>query len=190
MLAHAGEVHGAAEGHDDADETHTDPQPLQRSQTLTGQQQVQAEGGKDRRGIEEHRHVRGRGVFQAPGDEQELQGEQHARGQAGRQRTLAQPFPTAAPAHQQADQHGGDGRATDRLHDRHDIRRRHLDRHLLQSPDHAEHQHQLQDETVGPLAWRAHEHLDSVGSGKWVFGVMARLGSEGERQARPQNECR
>jgi hypothetical protein len=142
---HGGELPGrllaAEEGDDDAAEGQRDAEPLQGSQPLGRQFPVQAEGDEDRRGVEEHHHVRGRGEAQAFADEQEFQREQETNEQAGAPRAITDADALAAPGHEQADQHGRNTRAQGDLHQGCDVRRRGLEHDLLQAPDEAQDEH-------------------------------------------------
>ena len=97
---------------------------------------MHAQRGKNRRGVEEHRHVRCRGQLQAFGDKEELQPEQRT-GQQAAAPGAAYLIPAALPADQQSDQQRRNPRAPRRLHHRRDVRCSPLDHHLLHTPDQA-----------------------------------------------------
>ena len=78
---------------------------------------MHAQRGKNRRGVEEHRHVRRRGQLQAFGDEEELQTKQRTGQQAAAPRG-ADLIPAAFPADQQSYEQCGNARPPHRLHDR------------------------------------------------------------------------
>ncbi|MNL27157.1 hypothetical protein D3C87_1487280 [compost metagenome] len=147
--------HPAGKRDADPDKGQNDPQPLHRPQTLTGQQPVHAQRGKNRRGIEEHRHVRGRGQLQAFGNEEKLQAKQGAGQQPAAPRSTDL-IPAALPADHQTHEQRGHARAPGRLHDRRNVGRRPFDHHLLDAPDQAQTQHHLQGKTIGATPGGAH----------------------------------
>ncbi|MNE38094.1 hypothetical protein D3C80_1319780 [compost metagenome] len=95
--------HATGKRNTNADKRQQNSQPLHRPQALTRQQPMHAQCGEDRRGVEEHRHMRRRGQLQAFGDEQELEAKQ-ATGQQTAAPGAADLVPTALPADQQAHQ--------------------------------------------------------------------------------------
>lgn len=96
---------------------------------------MQAKGGKQRRGVQKHRHMRGAGVTQPCGDKKELQREQCPHAQTGAQRGAIPGEALAAAARQQVNRQRGKTRANGDLQHRRHIRLGGLDCHLLHSPD-------------------------------------------------------
>ncbi|MCY1365716.1 hypothetical protein D9M69_525760 [compost metagenome] len=137
------------------------PQPLQGPQSLTGQQPVHSQCGEDRRGVEEHRHVRRRGQLQTFGNEEELQAEQGS-GQQTAAPGRIHLVPAALPADQQPDQQRRHTGTSGRLHHRRDIGRRPLDHHLLHAPDQAQPDHHLQGKPVGAAPGGAHRNTSKT----------------------------
>jgi hypothetical protein len=103
--------------------------------------------------------MRRRGVLQAHGNKQELEREQQACRNAGKEKTVAHGQALAFPQDHDEHQCSGGKRAQADLHHRSHPRRGKLHRHLLQSPQHAEHQHRGDGEGIEGLALHGHvEH--------------------------------
>ncbi|MNT13941.1 hypothetical protein D3C72_1489260 [compost metagenome] len=116
---------------------------------------MQAKSSEDRRGVEEHRHVRRRGQLQAFGNEQKLHPEQRT-GQQPAAPGVRHLVPAAAKTDQQADQYRRHARTQGLLHHWRNIWRGQLDHYLLNAPDQTQHQHYLQGKGIGIATGGAH----------------------------------
>ncbi|KAG1239838.1 hypothetical protein G6F68_018243 [Rhizopus microsporus] len=122
---------------------------------------MQAQRGEDGGGVQEHRHVRGRGVEQALRHEQEFSREQQADDQAGQGGAVAECVQALGPPHHHRQHQRRERRAQADLHDWRDIAGYQLDGDLLETPADAQGQHaagcqRVQRQALGLGGGRAH----------------------------------
>jgi len=113
---------------------------------------MQAQRGEDRRGVEEHHHVRRRGVAQPLARQQKLQREQCPRRHARLPHAVGQRQALAPPGHPQPDEQRGHARAHCNLQQRRAVLRGGFEGDLLRTPDEAQHHHQAHGAGIKGIA--------------------------------------
>ena len=132
-----------AEGDDHAGERQQQPGPLHGAEAIGREKPARAEHDEERREIDEQRRARGRGVEEPAIDQQELDPEQQAGDDAGRQRAVA-PQSIGKPRSRMKPSTISVARRERMraLDQRRNVRQRELDRRLVEAPEQAQEHHQ------------------------------------------------
>ena len=115
------------------------PSHCQRSKRSPGSEPARADHDEEWRSVDEQRGAAGVGPHQPPEDQNELQGEQQAGGNAGNERAVGLHQLHAAAARPGHDDERTEGRAERGLDQRRNLRQRELDRDLIEAPAQAKH---------------------------------------------------
>ncbi len=135
-----------------AGKRHENAEPLNAPHPLAFDEPVQAQRRKAGRGVQKNRHARRARQCESEKDAHELGCEQHARQQTGAERAVVAEKRRAARARPTPDQQRGDRGTQARLKKRWQRGVGAFDRHLLESPDRAQADHQQDGEAIGGAA--------------------------------------
>ena len=131
-----------------ADEGERKAEPLACPQALLRQEEGRAERYEKRRRVEKERRVAGARPLQPDEEREELEREEHARGDSRPEGAVTAKDVRVAPPAPPSDDDRAADRADRRLGDRRHFGERELGQHLLQAPAHAAQKHQGERDAV------------------------------------------